>query len=51
VHLLPGMTVRHALIAAQLPDALASGKIVRDELGNEVGEGGALMEGSRLYVT
>jgi hypothetical protein len=36
---------------AQLPDALASGKIVRDELGNEVGEGGALMEGSRLYVT
>jgi hypothetical protein len=44
------MTVRHALVAAQLPDALASGKKVRDENGNEVGEGGALFDGSRIYV-
>ena len=50
VNLAPGMTVRHALIAAGLIDAVKSGKKVYDEMGNEIGLGGALTEGARIHL-
>jgi hypothetical protein len=46
----PGMTVRHALIAAGY--GLPKGREkVRDEWGNEVGLDGALAEGMKLTLT
>ncbi len=45
VDLLPGLTVRHALMAAKV-----DGHTVRDQWGNEVGLDGALTEGMRLYT-
>ena len=48
--LMPGMTVEHALIRAGLLDEIRKGKKVFDELGNEVGLGGELSEGVRLWV-
>ncbi len=50
VDLLPGMTVRHALIQSGLREEVASGKKVYDEWGNEVGLEGALIEGMVLKV-
>ena len=50
VELVPGMTVRHALEAAELLAAVAQGRKVYDEWGNEVGLDGALAEGMRLQV-
>jgi hypothetical protein len=44
------MTVRHALIAAALLRDVEFGKKTYDEKGNEIGLGGALTEGSRIYV-
>lgn len=46
----PGMTVRHALIQANLLKEIEEGKKVYDEWGNEVGPGGALWEGARVFV-
>ncbi len=50
IHIVKGMTVRHALIAADLLCDIESGKKAYDDKGNEVGLGGALTEGSRIYV-
>jgi hypothetical protein len=50
VNLVKGMTVKHALIAAKLIDAIKQGKKVYDEMGNEIGPGGALTEGAKIHV-
>jgi hypothetical protein len=50
VELLPGMTVRHALIGAGLIDEVAAGKKVCDAWGNEVGLDGTPAEGERLRL-
>jgi hypothetical protein len=50
VNLVTGMTVKHALIAAGMMDEVEQGKKVYDEMGNEIGIGGALTEGSKIYV-
>ncbi len=50
VDLVPGMTVRHALIAAGRLDDIRAGKRVFDEWGNEVGLDGALSDGARIFV-
>ena len=44
------MTVKHALIAAGLVHEIEKGKRVYDKYGNEIGLGGALTEGSKIYV-
>ena len=48
--LLPGMTVKHALMAAGLLQEIGVSKMSYDEWGNELGLGGALSEGMKLYV-
>ena len=50
VDLLAGMTVRHALIQADLVNEIEKGKKVYDEWGNEVGLDGAVAEGQRFEV-
>ncbi len=50
VDVLPGMTVKHALIQAGLLDEVAAGRRVCDEWGNELGLGGALSEGMKMFV-
>jgi hypothetical protein len=50
VDLLPGMTVRHALINAGLLKELDAKKKAYDEWGNEIGLDGALAEGMRVYL-
>lgn len=50
VNLTPGMTVKHAVVAAALMEDIRKGKKVYDESGNEIGLGGALTEGARIYV-
>lgn len=50
VHLLTGMTVRHALISANLLEEVEKGKKVYDQWGNEVGLAGALWDGMVLEV-
>jgi hypothetical protein len=50
VEVLPGMSVRHALIAAGLGDSLASGRKPYDEWGNEVGLDGALAPEMKIFV-
>lgn len=50
VDLLPGMTVRHALIAAGRLEEILAGKRVFDEWGHELGLDGALSGGMRLFV-
>jgi hypothetical protein len=49
IDLLPGMTVRHALIGAGFPLPFERLR-VRDAWGNEVGLDGALTEGDTLTV-
>jgi hypothetical protein len=50
VEILPGMTVRHALISSGLTrDAIALQKIV-DAWGNEIGLDGELSEGEKIFV-
>jgi hypothetical protein len=48
VDILPGMTVRHALVAAGWGNGALSLLQVRDEWGNVVGLGGAISDGIRL---
>ena len=48
--LLPGMTVRHALIQAGLLDEKEPAQKVIDEQGNEIGLDGALSEGEKIYL-
>lgn len=51
IHLLPGMTVRHALIQTDLIVEVETGKKrVYDQWGNEVGLSGALREGEGIFV-
>ncbi len=50
VHLLPGMTVRHALLAAGLLADVEAGKLPYDEWGNELGLDGALEKGAKIFV-
>ncbi|MBA4418152.1 MAG: hypothetical protein C0392_09620 [Syntrophus sp. (in: bacteria)] len=50
IQLLPGMTVKHALVHCKLLQEIESGKRVYDEWGNEVGLSGALWDGARIYV-
>lgn len=45
-----GMTVKHALIAADLIDMIKQGRKIYDEMENEIGLGGALIEGAKIYV-
>lgn len=50
IDILPGMTVKHALISAGLLKEIESGKKVYDEWGNEIGLDGALSEGMKIYI-
>jgi hypothetical protein len=50
VEVAPGMTVRHALLAAGLLDRLKTGQKPYDEWGNEVGLDGALSPEMKIYV-
>jgi hypothetical protein len=49
VDILPGMTVRHALIGAGLLYEIGPRKVY-DEWGNEIGLDGALTEGTKIFV-
>lgn len=48
--LLPGMTVRHALIAAGRLEEVRAGARVLDAWGNELGLDGALSDESKIIV-
>ncbi len=50
IDMVPGMTVKHALISAGLLKEIEQSKKVYDEWGNEVGLDGALSEGMKIYV-
>jgi hypothetical protein len=50
VELLPGMTVRHALLQAGLLGEIEAGRKVYDDWGNEVGLGGALSAEMKIWV-
>jgi hypothetical protein len=50
VDILPGMTVRHALIKADLLRDVEASKLVCDEWGNEIGLDGALSEGMKIFA-
>ncbi len=50
MEVLPGMTVKHALVRAGLLLRIDSARRPRDEWGNEIGLDGALCEGMRIYL-
>jgi len=50
VEVLPGMTVKHALMSAGLFEEREASRKAYDEWGNELGVDGALSEGMRIYV-
>jgi len=50
VDVLPGMTVRHALLCAGLLGEVETFMKAYDEWGNELGLGGALSDGMKIYV-
>jgi hypothetical protein len=50
VEILPGMTVKHALISSELFKGANSIQSVFDKWGNEIGLDGELTEGERIYV-
>jgi hypothetical protein len=50
IDILPGMTVKHALIVAGLIKEIKDSKKIYDEWGNELGLDGGLTEGMRIYV-
>ncbi len=50
VDLLPGMTVRHALIGADRLKEIETGKKPYDHQGNEVGLDGSLSDGEKIWV-
>ena len=50
VEILPGMTVRHALIGAGFQKTLSEWTRVTDEWGNAIGMDGALDEGAKIIV-
>ena len=51
VELLPGMTVRHALIGAGFQNRLPEGARATDEWGNSIGMDGAVDEGAKILVS
>ena len=50
VDVLPGMSVKHALLNAGLLKEVEASKKVYDEWGNELGLEGALSEGMKIYM-
>ena len=50
VDILPGMTVRHALISAGLLKEIEESKHAFDEWGNEIGLDAALSKATKIYV-
>jgi len=50
VDLVPGMSVKHALIRLDLLKEIEAGKKVYDEAGHEIGLDGALSDGMRIYL-
>ena len=50
VDILPGMTVKHALISAGIIEEIAASQRIFDEWGNEIGLDGALYDGAKIYV-
>lgn len=50
IELLPGMTVRNALISAGLLNEIERGKKVYDQWGNELGLDGAVIKGMQIAV-
>jgi hypothetical protein len=50
-HLLKGMSVRHALLAAGLLDNDREIPTVLDEWGNQTGLDGTLTEGIKLFIS
>jgi hypothetical protein len=50
IDLLSGMTIKHALVRADLLKEVEASKKVYDEWGNEVGLDGALSEGMKIYL-
>lgn len=50
LHIYAGMTVRHALLTAEVLEELKDAKKVYDEWGNEIGLDGVLTEEERIYV-
>ena len=50
VEILPGMTVRHALISAGFQGMLSEEVRVTDEWGNSIGMDGALDEDAKISV-
>lgn len=50
IHVLPGMTVKHALLLTAVLKEVEDSKKVYDQWGNEIGLDGALSEGMKIYV-
>lgn len=50
VNVLPGMTVKHAVVSAGFFEEIEASKKIFDEQGKEVGLDGAATEGMKLYV-
>ena len=50
VEILPGMTVKHALISAGLLKEIEQSKKVYDQWENELGLDGILSEGMKIYI-
>jgi len=50
IDVLPGTTVKHALISAGAFKEIEASKKIYDEWGNELGLDGALSEGMKIYV-
>ena len=50
VELLPGMTVYHAILKAGLLREIEGGKKAYDEKGHELGLGGSLSGGEKIFV-
>jgi hypothetical protein len=50
LELLPGMTVKHALIKAGLLKEIEAGLKVYDDWGNELGLAGALSAGMKIWI-
>jgi hypothetical protein len=50
IEVLPGMTVKHALVRADLLKEIETSKRVYDEWDNELGLDGSLSEGMKIFV-
>ena len=50
IEILPGMTVKHALLRTGVLKEIEASKKAYDEWGNEIGLDGALSEGMKIYV-